>query len=132
MTTLGISRRCDHYDSVTDCLLGSLVHNTLRTRNIFVSTERDIQHADVVTLTILDYPMNTCRDLFFGYAAAFTCFHQHELRLVGQPAIHAITELPVTGSGNRRLCPVPLPRLDWLSRKQIVLFSHIFISDNTV
>jgi hypothetical protein len=111
MTALGsrVSGRCDYGDSVTDCLLGSLVHNAPRTGNILVSTERDIEYADLVTLTIRDYPMNTCSDVFFSYAAAFTYLNQHELCFVGQSAIHAVAELSVTGSGNRRLCPVPLP-----------------------
>src|SRR5690348_10648918 len=102
MTSLGsrVSSRGDNHDSLTDCLLSSLVHNAPRTGNILVSTQRYIEHADVVTLTICNYPLNTVCDIFFSYATAFTYFHQHEFRLVGQPAIHAVTELSITGSGN--------------------------------
>ena len=64
-------------------------------------------------LLIRDYPLNACSDVFFGYATAFTYFHEHEFRLVGQPAIHAITEFAITCSSNRRLCAVPLP---WLQQ----------------
>src|SRR5262249_62248219 len=55
-----------------------------------------------------NYPLNSLGDFFFSYATAVTYFHEHEFRLVSQPTIHAITELPVTGSGNRCLCPVQL------------------------
>src|ERR1051325_4252863 len=114
-----------------DCLLSSLVHNAPRTGDILVSSERYVEHADVVTLTIGNYPFNTLGDIFFSYATAFTDFHQHEFRLMGQPAIRAITELSIAGSGNRRLCPVPLPGLSWLSRKWPVLV-QIFMSDDPV
>src|SRR6185369_8304456 len=135
MTSLGsrVSGRCDHHNSLTDCVLSSLVYNTLRTRNILISTQRYIEHADVVALTISDYPLNALCDVFFSYATTFTCFHQHEFRFMGPPAIRAITELSITGGGNRGLCTVPLPRLYWLSRKQTApLSGQILVSDNTV
>src|ERR1044072_9637722 len=108
MTSLSsrVSGRCDYHNSRTDCLLSSLVHNAPRTQNILVSTQRYIEHADVVTLTVSDYPLNALGDVFFLYPTAFTYFHQHEFRFMGQSAIRAITELSITGSGNRRLCAV--------------------------
>src|SRR5689334_10303089 len=114
MTALstGVSSRGDNYDSVADRFLGGLVDDALRTRNVIITAERDIQHADVVAFAILDYPMNTLRDLVLCYSTAFTRFHQYELRILGQTAIHTIAELSVAGSDNRRLRAVPLPRLD--------------------
>src|ERR1700741_342807 len=102
MTSLGsgVSGRCDNCDPLTDCFLGSLINDALRTRNIIVSTKRYIQHADVVTLTIPNYPFNSSGNVLFTYATAFTYFYQHELRFMGQPAIRAITELSITGSGD--------------------------------
>src|ERR1043165_1103262 len=126
-----ISGSSDNGDPLTDCLLRSLVHNAPRTGNILVSAQRHVEHADVVTLTIRNYPLNTLCDEFFSYATAFTYFYQHEFRFMGQTAIRAITELSITGSGNRRLCPVPLPGLYWLSRKWPALV-QIFMSDDPV
>src|ERR1041384_3983101 len=113
MTSLGsrVSGRRDNRDPLTDCILSSLVHNAPRTGNILVSAERDIEHADVVTLAISDYPLDALCNVFFSYATTFTYFYQHEFRFVGQPAIRAITELSITRSDNRRLVPVPLPGL---------------------
>src|ERR1044072_7913458 len=123
----------DNPDPLTDCFLGSLVHNAPRTGNILIATQRYIEHADVVTLTIRDYPLNALCVVFCSCATTYTYSHQHKFRFMGQPAIRAITELSITGSGNRRLCPVPLPGLNWLSRKQTApLASQIFINDNTV
>src|ERR1044072_2158395 len=134
MTSLssGVSSRRDYGNYLSDCVLSSLVHNAPRTGNILVSTERDVEHADVVTLTIRNYPLNALCNVFFSYATTFTYFHQHEFRFMGQRAINAIAELSITGSNNRCLCPVPLPGLYWLSRKQTAPFScQILVSDNT-
>src|ERR1044072_2796693 len=113
MTALGsrVSGGGDNYDPLVDCFLRSLVNNALRTRDIVISAERYIQHADVVTLSIRDYPVNTFCDLVFSYATAFTHFHQHKFRLMGQASIYAIAELSITRCGNGCLCAVPLPRL---------------------
>src|ERR1051325_932613 len=133
MTSFGsrISSGCDHYDSLTDCLLSSLVHNAPRTGNILVSTQGDVQPADVETLTIRDYALNPLCDVFFSYATSLTYFYEHELGFVSQTAIHAVAELSIPGSGNRRLCPVPLPWLYWPSSKRRAAL-QIFISDDAV
>src|SRR5215813_7799471 len=105
MTALSscVSGGGDYRNSLTDCLLGSLVHNAPRTGNILVSTQRNIEYADVVTFTIRDYPMNTGSDVFFSYATALTYLHEHEIRFVRQAVIHAINELSITSSDDRRL-----------------------------
>src|ERR1044072_6970024 len=133
MTSVGprVSGGCDYGNSLTDCLLSSLVHKAPRTGNILVSTQGYVEHANVVTITICDYPLNALCNVFFSYATTFTYFYQHDFRLVGQPAINALAELSITGSRNRRLRPVPLPGLDWLSRKRSALF-EIFISYDAV
>src|ERR1043166_9327636 len=90
MTAVGVSGRNDNYHSLADCFFGGLVNDALRRRNVVVSTQRYVQYADVVTLAIGNYPANTFRDLFFSTVTAFTDFHQHEFRFMGQSAVDTI------------------------------------------
>src|SRR5215213_519646 len=133
MTTLtsGVPRRGNNYDSFTDRLFGGLVDDAFRAGNIFVSAQRNIQDANVVTLAISNHPVNTSRNVFLVYATTFTYFHQHESAFVRQSPIKAVTEVSITGCGNRCLCSMPLPRLNGFRRHQReMLFSYVVVSDD--
>ena len=60
-----VSGRGYDYDSVSDCFLGSLIDDALRTRDVFIAAQRNVQHADVVAFTIGNDPLNAAGDIFF-------------------------------------------------------------------
>src|SRR5215213_10662058 len=129
--TSGVSCGGNDYDSVAHRFLGRLVDSAFISWNILVSAQRNIQHANVVTLAISNNPVNTSRDVFLAYATTFTYFHQHEFAFVRQSLIKTVTEGSVAGCGNRCLCPVPLPRLYRFIRSQReTLSSYVVISDD--
>ena len=123
----GVSCGDNNYNSLGDCFLSRLVDNTFRTGNVFVTTERDVQNPNVVTLAIGNYPPNPFLNVFFGYATSFTYFDQDEFAFVRQSAINAVTEMTIARCGNRDLCPVPQPRLQRLRQS---LSSYIMSGDD--
>src|SRR5882672_3810184 len=129
----GVSGCGNHNHSLLNRLFGRLADDAPGALNIFIASQRNVQHPNVETITVLDHPFDAARDIVFGDSAQRAGLNQNDLGSRRQPAIDTVAMRAVTGSDDGRLRAVPLPWLDRIVRTKRRTFSRqIMVSNDPI